>query len=158
MTLAACLVLRGGWPQKYSSTERSCRSSADLGPRHFTASSNRAGEPGRSSGPSPGGSTVRAGGKWLLGGLRPGIVNVGVQAAVPAGLRRVRPDEVGKFGVMNGSTRLSGALILAAGVFAGLGPAGCAGKRGPEENQAAAHLRKIALAYDEVIYRKRRPP
>src|SRR5262245_28912503 len=59
---------------------------------------------------------------------------------------------------MHGSPRFPGALTLFAAVVAGLGAAGCAGKRGPEENQAAAHLRKIALAYDEVIYLKRRPP
>src|SRR5581483_4513209 len=35
--------------------------------------------------------------------------------------------------------------------------AGC-GKREPEENQAAAHLRTIARAYDLANYKRHRPP
>jgi len=39
-----------------------------------------------------------------------------------------------------------------------MGLTGCAGKAKPEENQAAAHLRKIVQAYNEVNYRHGRSP
>jgi len=59
---------------------------------------------------------------------------------------------------MRGSPRFAGVLMLFVGVVAGLGLPGCAGKRESQENPAAAHLRRIAGAYDMVLYHKRRPP
>lgn len=58
---------------------------------------------------------------------------------------------------MYGPPRLSTVLVLLVGVLTGV-LAGCAGKHPPEENQAAVHLRKIAQAYDLVLYKNRRPP
>lgn len=59
---------------------------------------------------------------------------------------------------MHSSPRLLGALLLFVAVVASMGLAGCGGKREPEENQAATHLRKIAQAYNEVNYRHGRSP
>ncbi|HXG12601.1 MAG TPA: hypothetical protein VNK04_22785 [Gemmataceae bacterium] len=53
--------------------------------------------------------------------------------------------------------RISGARILLVGLIAGVGLVGC-GKKPPEENQAAIHLRMIANAYNEVNYRHKRSP
>lgn len=56
------------------------------------------------------------------------------------------------------SQRLAAFAILFTCTVAWGGLPGCGGKREPEENQAATHLRKITAAYHEFNYRHGRSP